>query len=56
MMKVVKFVDSYLVEIVFDVNFKFFKFIVLVEMLFDYVRVVDDGLYRVVDIYFKVLY
>lgn len=56
MMKVAKLVDSYLAEIAPDANLKLSKFIALAEMLPDYARVVDDGLYRAVDIYLKVLH
>lgn len=55
MMKVAKLVDSYLAEIAPDANLKLSKFIALAEILPDYARVVDDGLYRAVDIYLKVL-
>lgn len=54
MMKVAKLVDSYLAEIAPDANLKLSKFIALAEILPDYARVVDDGLYRAVDIYLKV--
>lgn len=55
MMKVAKLVDSYLAEIAPDANLKLSKFIALAEILPDYARVVDDGLYRAIDIYLKVL-
>jgi hypothetical protein len=55
MMKVAKLVDSYLAEIAPDASLKLSKFIALAEILPDYARVVDDGLYRAVDIYLKVL-
>jgi hypothetical protein len=54
-MKVAKLVDSYLAEIAPDASLKLSKFIALAEILPDYARVVDDGLYRAVDIYLKVL-
>ncbi|XP_024359528.1 BTB/POZ domain-containing protein At5g48800 [Physcomitrium patens] len=53
MMKVAKLVDSYLAEIAPDANLKLSKFIALAEILPDYARVVDDGLYRAIDIYLK---
>ncbi|KAG0614901.1 hypothetical protein M758_6G212700 [Ceratodon purpureus] len=56
MMKVAKLVDSYLAEIAPDANLKLSKFIALAEILPDYARVVDDGLYRAVDIYLKVIH
>lgn len=54
MMKVAKLIDSYLAEIAPDANLKLTKFIALAEILPDYARVVDDGLYRAIDIYLKV--
>lgn len=53
-MKVAKLIDSYLAEIAPDANLKLSKFIALAETLPDYSRVVDDGLYRSIDIYLKV--
>ncbi|KAH9571110.1 hypothetical protein CY35_02G075600 [Sphagnum magellanicum] len=52
-MKVAKILDSYLAEIAPDANLKLTKFIVLAEILPEYARVVDDGLYRAIDIYLK---
>lgn len=54
MMKVAKLVDSYLAEIAPDANLKLSKFLALAEILPEYARVVDDGLYRAIDIYLKV--
>lgn len=51
--KVAKLVDGYLAEIAPDANLKLSKFIALAEILPDYARVVDDGLYRAIDIYLK---
>jgi hypothetical protein len=55
MMKVAKLVDNYLAEIAPDANLKLTKFITLAEILPEYARVVDDGLYRAIDIYLKVM-
>lgn len=52
-MKVAKLIDSYLAEIAPDANLKLSKFIALAELLPEYARVVDDGLYRAIDIYLK---
>ncbi|KAL2623756.1 hypothetical protein R1flu_008001 [Riccia fluitans] len=53
LMKVAKLLDSYLAEIAPDANLKLYKFIALAELLPEYARVVDDGLYRAIDIYLK---
>jgi hypothetical protein len=53
LMKVAKLLDSYLAEIAPDANLKLSKFIQLAELLPEYARVVDDGLYRAIDIYLK---
>ncbi|BBN10863.1 protein MpNCH1 [Marchantia polymorpha subsp. ruderalis] len=53
LMKVAKLLDSYLAEIAPDANLKLAKFISLAELLPEYARVVDDGLYRAIDIYLK---
>jgi len=52
-MNVAKLVDSYLAEIAPDANLKLAKFVSLAEILPEYARVVDDGLYRAIDIYLK---
>ena len=52
--KVAKLIDSYLAEIAPDTNLKASRFISLAEMLPDRSRVVDDHLYRAVDIFIKV--
>jgi hypothetical protein len=54
-MNVAKLVDSYLAEIAPDANLKLAKFVSLAEILPEYARVVDDGLYRAIDIYLKVM-
>ncbi|CAM6018997.1 unnamed protein product [Sphagnum balticum] len=51
--KVAKLVDTYLAEIAPDANLKLSKFLALAELLPDYARTVDDGLYRAIDIYLK---
>ncbi|KAL3694174.1 hypothetical protein R1sor_007825 [Riccia sorocarpa] len=53
MTKVAKLLDSYLAEIAPDANLKLSKFIALAELLPEYARVIDDGLYRAIDIYLK---
>lgn len=54
-MKVGKLMDLYLAEIALDPNLKPSKFTALAEVLPDYARVLDDGLYRAIDIFLKVL-
>jgi len=41
------------VEIAPDTNLKLSKFIAIAELLSDYARVVDDVLYKAIDIYLK---
>lgn len=53
LMKVTKIIDMYLAEIAPDSNLKVSKFVSLAELLPDYSRVVDDGLYRAIDIFLK---
>lgn len=52
-MMVAKLLDAYLAEIAPDVNLKPSKFQALAEALPDYARLVDDGLYRAIDVYLK---
>ncbi|CAL9149929.1 unnamed protein product [Musa hybrid cultivar] len=52
--KVSKLLDSYLAEVALDSNLNPSKFIALAELLPDHARVVNDGLYRAVDIFLKV--
>lgn len=52
-MMVAKLLDAYLAEIAPDVNLKPSKFQALAEALPDYSRLVDDGLYRAIDVYLK---
>jgi NPH3 family len=51
-----KLLDSYLAEVASDVNLKPDKFCELALVLPDHTRIYDDGLYRAVDIYLKVLH
>ncbi|KAJ7560442.1 hypothetical protein O6H91_04G130500 [Diphasiastrum complanatum] len=53
MLQVGRLVDSYLAEIAPDANLKVNKFVALAELLPDYARMVDDGLYRAIDMYLK---
>lgn len=53
-LKVGRLLDSYLAEIASDPYLKLQKFMAMAELLPDYARVVDDGLYRAVDLYLKV--
>ncbi|XP_068659252.1 BTB/POZ domain-containing protein At1g03010 [Aristolochia californica] len=53
-LKVSKILDTYLAEIALDSNLTPAKFIALTELLPDHARVVNDGLYRAVDIFLKV--
>lgn len=52
--KVSKLLDNYLAEIALDSNLTPSKFTALAELLPDHARLVDDGLYRAVDIFLKV--
>ncbi|XP_052173745.1 BTB/POZ domain-containing protein At3g08570 isoform X1 [Diospyros lotus] len=53
MLKVGRLVDAYLAEIASDPYMSLQKFIAMIDVLPDYARVIDDGLYRAVDIYLK---
>ncbi|KAK4253424.1 hypothetical protein QN277_010734 [Acacia crassicarpa] len=53
LLKVGRLIDAYLAEIAPDPYLSLQKFIALIEILPDYARVVDDGLYRAIDIYLK---
>lgn len=53
--KVAKLIDGYLAEIASDVNLKLPKFQALAGAIPDYARPYDDGLYRAIDIYLKVI-
>ncbi|KAG8650041.1 hypothetical protein MANES_08G169100v8 [Manihot esculenta] len=53
LLKVGKLIDAYLAEIAPDPYLSLQKFIAMIEILPDYARVIDDGLYRAIDIYLK---
>ncbi|KAK4582138.1 hypothetical protein RGQ29_025345 [Quercus rubra] len=53
MLKVGQLIDAYLAEIAPDPYLSLQKFIATIEILPDYARVIDDGLYRAIDIYLK---
>eukprot|EP00249_Psilotum_nudum_P024068 c29080_g1_i1 orf=671-2590(-) len=53
LLTVAKLIDDYLAEVAPDINLKPAKFQSLAEMLPDYSRVLDDSLYRAIDIYLK---
>ncbi|KAG4209763.1 hypothetical protein ERO13_A02G002000v2 [Gossypium hirsutum] len=53
LLKVGRLIDSYLAEIGPDPYLSLQKFIAMIETLPDYARVIDDGLYRAIDIYLK---
>ncbi|CAA2968910.1 BTB POZ domain-containing At3g08570 [Olea europaea subsp. europaea] len=54
MLKVGRLVDAYLAEIAPDPHLSLQKFTNVIEVLPEYARVIDDGLYRAIDIYLKV--
>ncbi|KAG8647891.1 hypothetical protein MANES_09G122200v8 [Manihot esculenta] len=53
LLKVGRLIDAYLAEIAPDPYLSLQKFIAMIEILPDYARVIDDGLYRAIDIYLK---
>ncbi|PON95104.1 Voltage dependent potassium channel [Trema orientale] len=53
LLKVGRLMDAYLAEIAPDPYLSLQKFVAIIEILPDYARVIDDGLYRAVDIYLK---
>lgn len=53
-LKVSKLLDNYLAEVAMDSNLNSTKFVALAELLPDHARIVNDGLYRAVDIFLKV--
>ncbi|KDO64171.1 hypothetical protein CISIN_1g035818mg, partial [Citrus sinensis] len=53
LLKVGRLIDAYLAEIAPDPYLSLQKFIAMLEILPDYSRVIDDGLYRAIDIYLK---
>lgn len=52
---VAKLVDGYLAEVGTDANLKPSKFQTIAALVPDYARAIDDGLYRAIDIYLKVI-
>ncbi|KAJ3691896.1 hypothetical protein LUZ61_000011 [Rhynchospora tenuis] len=52
-LKVGRLMDGYLAEIAPDPHLNLQKFMTFIELLPDYARVVDDGLYWAIDIYLK---
>ena len=54
--KVAKLVDDYIAEVASDVNLKADKFRALAEALPEDSRFFHDGLYRALDVYFKVCF
>lgn len=53
LLKVGRLIDAYLAEIAPDPYLSLQKFTAMIEILPDYARVIDDGLYRAIDIYLK---
>ncbi|KAI5081130.1 hypothetical protein GOP47_0004313 [Adiantum capillus-veneris] len=53
MLKVGKLLDAYLTEVASDANLSLSKFMDLAELLPDYARPVEDGLYKAIDIFLK---
>lgn len=53
MVKVGKVLDGYLAEIAADANLTLSKFVGLAELIPEFARPVEDGLYRAMDIYLK---
>ncbi|XP_019094632.1 PREDICTED: BTB/POZ domain-containing protein At1g30440 [Camelina sativa] len=53
MTAVAKLIDGYLAEVAPDVNLKLPKFQALAASVPEYARLLDDGLYRAIDIYLK---
>ncbi|KAG2691164.1 hypothetical protein I3843_09G218800 [Carya illinoinensis] len=52
-LKVGRLIDAYLAEIAPDPFLSLQKFIAMIEILPEYARVIDDGIYRAIDIYLK---
>ncbi|KAL5550418.1 hypothetical protein UlMin_000594 [Ulmus minor] len=53
LLKVGRLIDAYLAEIAPDPYLSWQKFVAFIQILPDYARVIDDGLYRAIDIYLK---
>lgn len=56
MVKVGKLLDGYLAEVAADANLNLSKFVALAELIPEFARPVEDGLYRAIDMYLKVHY
>lgn len=54
LLKVGRIMDAYLAEIAPDPCLSLHKFTAIIEALPDYARVMDDGIYRAIDMYLKV--
>lgn len=55
LIKVGKLVDGYLAEAAVDSNFGFGQFVALASAIPSHARATDDGLYRAIDTYLKVI-
>ncbi|KAK3017752.1 hypothetical protein RJ639_005068 [Escallonia herrerae] len=53
LLKVGRLIDAYLAEIAPDPYLSLDKFTAIIDLLHDYARVIDDGLYRAIDVYLK---
>ncbi|CAN8260045.1 unnamed protein product [Cochlearia groenlandica] len=53
LLKVGRIMDAYLAEIAPDPYLSLHKFIAIIEILPDYARIIDDGIYRAIDMYLK---
>lgn len=56
LLKVGCLIDAYLAEIAPDPYLSLIKFSAIIQILPDYARVMDDALYRAIDIYMKVMF
>jgi hypothetical protein len=55
-MRVARLIDCFLAEVAPDPNLTAAKFAAFAELMPEYARVVDDGLYRAIDVYLKVCF
>ncbi|ESQ49207.1 hypothetical protein EUTSA_v10020370mg [Eutrema salsugineum] len=53
LLKVGRIMDAYLAEIAPDPYLSLHKFTAIIERLPDYARIIDDGIYRAIDMYLK---
>ncbi|XP_018486217.1 putative BTB/POZ domain-containing protein At3g08660 [Raphanus sativus] len=53
LLKVGRIMDAYLAEIAPDPYLSLHKFTAIIERLPDYARILDDGIYRAIDVYLK---